>query len=177
MDTGAFSVSLYARVLSRFGGTTNGQHIPRGKPWDRQPVSGKLRRKLGVSPGFAAYRGTAPPKRLSILFSKNGQAGERLRRLFWPGRRRFVRFLKRYWGWMLGGICLAVAALAGLMWLVMVFLLLSLTGWLGARLGAVYVRSDCGGNVPPNKIEGAVGAGRSAVAFPAASRRWFSFFR
>src|ERR1035438_7863238 len=25
-----------------------------GKPWDRQPVSGKLRRELGVSPGFAA---------------------------------------------------------------------------------------------------------------------------
>src|ERR1035441_5668092 len=25
------------RVLNRFGGTTNGQHIPRGKPWDRQP--------------------------------------------------------------------------------------------------------------------------------------------
>ena len=29
--------------------------FPWGKPWDRQPVSGKLRRKLGVSPGFAAY--------------------------------------------------------------------------------------------------------------------------
>src|ERR1017187_1512230 len=27
---------------------------PVGKPWDRQPVSGKRRRKLGVSPGFAA---------------------------------------------------------------------------------------------------------------------------
>src|ERR1017187_7503053 len=36
-----------------------------GKPWDRQPVSGKLRRKPGVSPGFAAYRGPPPPKRLS----------------------------------------------------------------------------------------------------------------
>src|ERR1017187_3285777 len=35
-----------------------------GKPWDRQPVSGKLRRKLGVSPGFAAYR-PSHPKRLS----------------------------------------------------------------------------------------------------------------
>src|ERR1022692_3904716 len=29
-------------------------HVPWGKPWDRQPVSGKVRRKLGVSPGFAA---------------------------------------------------------------------------------------------------------------------------
>ena len=34
----------------------NGGGIPRGKPWDRQPVSGKLRRKPGVSPGFAALR-------------------------------------------------------------------------------------------------------------------------
>src|ERR1039458_6341639 len=32
------------------------ERIPWGKPWDRQPVSGKLRRKLGVSPGFAALR-------------------------------------------------------------------------------------------------------------------------
>src|ERR1035441_9625473 len=52
-------------VLNRFGGTTNGQHIARGKPWDRQPVSGKLRRNLGVSPGFAAHLWPAPPKRLS----------------------------------------------------------------------------------------------------------------
>jgi hypothetical protein len=29
------------------------ERIPAGKPWDRQPVSGKLRPKLGVSPGFA----------------------------------------------------------------------------------------------------------------------------
>ena len=28
-------------------------------------------------------------------------------------------FLKRYWGRILGGICLAVAALAGLMWWMM----------------------------------------------------------
>src|ERR1019366_6133708 len=70
MDTGAFSVSLYARVLSRFGGTTNGQHIPRGKPWDRQPVSGKLRRKLGVSPGVAAHFRPAFQKRLSTLLCK-----------------------------------------------------------------------------------------------------------
>ena len=28
-----------------------------------------------------------------------------------------MRFLKRYWGRILGGICLAVAALAGLMWI------------------------------------------------------------
>ena len=28
---------------------------PLGKPWDRQPVSGKLRRKLGASPGFAEH--------------------------------------------------------------------------------------------------------------------------
>jgi|ERR1035441_6200649 hypothetical protein len=37
---------------------------PSGKPWDRQPVSGKLRRKLGVSPGFAAHFGALPTKRL-----------------------------------------------------------------------------------------------------------------
>src|ERR1017187_7826170 len=37
---------------------------PSGKPWDRQPVFGKLRRKLGVSPGFAAHFGALPTKRL-----------------------------------------------------------------------------------------------------------------
>src|ERR1019366_9131147 len=36
-----------------------------GKPWDRQPVSGKLRRKPGVSPGLAPYPGPPPRKRLS----------------------------------------------------------------------------------------------------------------
>jgi hypothetical protein len=41
------------------GDTTNGEPVPRGKPWDRQPISGKLRRKFGVCPGFAAYFG--PP--------------------------------------------------------------------------------------------------------------------
>src|ERR1019366_7382913 len=55
-------------VLTRFGNTTNGQHIPWGKPWDRQPVSGKLRRKLGVSPGFAAYLPSAPKKVKHLAF-------------------------------------------------------------------------------------------------------------
>src|ERR1035441_2422960 len=45
----------FIRVLNLFGGTTNGQDVPRGKPWDRQPVSGKLRRKLAVCPGFATF--------------------------------------------------------------------------------------------------------------------------
>ena len=36
---------------------TKTRSVPWGKPWDRQPISGKLRRKFGVSPGFAAYRG------------------------------------------------------------------------------------------------------------------------
>src|ERR1039458_8260998 len=56
-----------AGVLNRFGGTTNGQHIPRGKPWDRQPVSGKLRRKLGVSPGFAAHASSRKRKQAGVL--------------------------------------------------------------------------------------------------------------
>src|SRR5450759_3218965 len=34
------------RVLNRFGDTTNGEGIPWGKPWDRQRISGKLRRKF-----------------------------------------------------------------------------------------------------------------------------------
>src|ERR1039458_4860045 len=49
-------------VLNRFGGNDRAQRVPWGKPWDRQPISGKLRRKFGVSPGFAAYFGTPPPK-------------------------------------------------------------------------------------------------------------------
>src|ERR1019366_6788303 len=36
--------------------TTKWRAYPAGKPWDRQPVSGKLRRKLGVSPGFRTCR-------------------------------------------------------------------------------------------------------------------------
>src|SRR5450759_6025495 len=43
-----------SRVLNRFGDTTNVERVPWGKPWDRQPISGKLRRKFGVRPGFAA---------------------------------------------------------------------------------------------------------------------------
>src|ERR1019366_4005939 len=38
-------------VLHRFGDTTSARAYTLGKPWDRQPVSGKRRRKLGVSPG------------------------------------------------------------------------------------------------------------------------------
>src|ERR1035441_1908888 len=48
-----------SRLASAIVGET--ERVPWGKPWDRQPVSGKLRRKLGVSPGFAAY----PPERLA----------------------------------------------------------------------------------------------------------------
>src|ERR1017187_2336356 len=50
-------------AVERKGGRDNSwaQRFPWGKPWDRQPVSGKLRRKLGVSPGFAAY---APQERV-----------------------------------------------------------------------------------------------------------------
>src|ERR1035441_10112762 len=57
----AIAGSIHARTVVRFIGVPylsarrTRQHIPRGKPWDRQPVSGKLRRKLGVSPGFAAH--------------------------------------------------------------------------------------------------------------------------
>src|ERR1039457_4060246 len=40
--------------LTFFRDKTNGGRIPRGKPRDRQPVSGKLRRKLVSVPGLAA---------------------------------------------------------------------------------------------------------------------------
>src|ERR1035441_8958256 len=53
------------RVLNRFGDTTNGQPVPLGKPWDRQPNSGKLRRKLVSVPGLRRPRGQLSPKRLS----------------------------------------------------------------------------------------------------------------
>jgi hypothetical protein len=36
----------------RLGDTTNGQRIPRGKPWDRQRISGKRRRKFMSVPGL-----------------------------------------------------------------------------------------------------------------------------
>src|ERR1022692_633748 len=47
------------RVLNRFGDTTNGQPVPLGKPWDRQPNSGKQRRKLVSVPGL---RRRTPPE-------------------------------------------------------------------------------------------------------------------
>ena len=51
---------LASGCLTVLGGHVLAKRFPWGKPWDRQPVSGKLRRKLGVSPGFAAYRGHHP---------------------------------------------------------------------------------------------------------------------
>src|ERR1017187_2111805 len=53
------------RVLHRFGETTNGQPVPLGKPWDRQPNSGKLRRKLVSVSGLRRISGQLSPKRLS----------------------------------------------------------------------------------------------------------------
>ena len=74
--------------------STNG-NIPRGKPWDRQPVSGKLRRKLGVSPGFAAHQGSADEvQRLAGLFvhrrpvSGRSEGGGGVRERVVPGRER-----------------------------------------------------------------------------------------
>src|ERR1035441_10265823 len=52
-------------VLNRFGDTTNGRPVPLGKPWDRQPNSGKLRRKLVSVPGLRRISGERAPKRLS----------------------------------------------------------------------------------------------------------------
>src|ERR1035441_10137011 len=40
-----------------FGDTTNGRPVPLGKPWDRQPNSGKLRRKLVSVPGLRREAG------------------------------------------------------------------------------------------------------------------------
>ena len=52
-------------MLNRFGETTNGQPVPLGKPWDRQPNSGKLRRKLVSVPSLRRISGQLSPKRLS----------------------------------------------------------------------------------------------------------------
>ena len=51
----AFLGSLKLRVINRFGDTTNGEAVPLGKPWDRQPNSGKLRRKLVSVPGLIFF--------------------------------------------------------------------------------------------------------------------------
>jgi hypothetical protein len=57
-------------VLNRFGDTTNGEPIPRGKPWDREPISGKRRRKFGVSPRQSrvcgVFRPTSPKNGVRI---------------------------------------------------------------------------------------------------------------
>jgi len=49
--------------LTVLGGTTNGERIPRGKPWDRQRISGKLRRKFMSVPGL---------RRISARLPQNG---------------------------------------------------------------------------------------------------------
>src|SRR5450759_4500538 len=54
---------LRRESLTVLGSRRTRKRIPRGKPWDRQPISGKLRRKFGVSPGFAAYRHPTPLSR------------------------------------------------------------------------------------------------------------------
>src|ERR1019366_4300054 len=59
-----------AGCLTVLGARRTRERIPRGKPWDRQPISGKLRRKFGVSPGFAAYRHPTPPRRLSTRYGE-----------------------------------------------------------------------------------------------------------
>jgi hypothetical protein len=73
-------------VRSRFGDTASGKRIPVGKPWDRQPVSGKLRRKLGVSPGFAAT-GFAATGFAAAGFAAAGFAGQWTR----PSQRKPTR--------------------------------------------------------------------------------------
>src|ERR1019366_10518144 len=58
------------RVRNRLGARRTREHIPRGKPWDRQRISGKLRRKFMSVPGLrriSAQRpqnGLAPVSRL-----------------------------------------------------------------------------------------------------------------
>src|ERR1017187_2116687 len=66
-------------VLNRFGETTNGQPVPLGKPWDRQPNSGKLRRKLVSVPGLRRISGQLPQKRLGarLVVGQNRQLSER----------------------------------------------------------------------------------------------------
>src|ERR1019366_7988090 len=41
------------------------QAVPRGKPWGRKPVFGKMRREMGSVPGLRRPRGQLAPKRLS----------------------------------------------------------------------------------------------------------------
>src|ERR1019366_4321394 len=63
-DCTGYQVDGAGRVLNRFGETTNGQPVPLVKPWDRQPNSSKLRRKLVSVPGLRRISGQLSPKRL-----------------------------------------------------------------------------------------------------------------
>ena len=72
--------------LTVLGAATNGQHIPRGKPWDRQPNSGKLRRKLVSVPGLRRISGQLAPKRLNILAARRDEpGGNRRNPIVFPG--------------------------------------------------------------------------------------------
>src|ERR1039457_2778189 len=78
-------------LLTGWGDTAT-RRVSRGATFgDSQPVSGKLRRKLGVSPGFAAYSGPPPPKPLSTL--AEGAHGGAVRYSSNMQRRRFLQTL------------------------------------------------------------------------------------
>src|ERR1017187_10131238 len=71
---------LWERGVNRFGETTNGKSVPLGKPWDRQPNSGKLRRKFVSVPGLRRISGQLSPKRLSSRAGKPGDKKHRIER-------------------------------------------------------------------------------------------------
>src|ERR1017187_5228442 len=49
-----------ARGLNRYGDNSWAQRFPWGKPWDRQPISGKLRLKLVSVPGLRPIAARLP---------------------------------------------------------------------------------------------------------------------
>src|ERR1019366_7363974 len=63
------SVPGLQRIAARL---PEGGYVSVGNPWDRQPISGKVRRKFGVSPGIAAYCGPPLPKRLRFPWANPG---------------------------------------------------------------------------------------------------------
>ena len=62
------------------------ESFPWGKPWDRQPISGKPRLKLAVSPGFGIDSRLVLVQNVSKLYRLYRRPGDRLRELL-PGAR------------------------------------------------------------------------------------------
>src|ERR1039457_4933746 len=71
-----------ARGLNRYGDNSWAQRFPWGKPWDRQPISGKLRLKLVSVPGLRRIAACLPKTAKHPRRTRRRLPGNLLRQFF-----------------------------------------------------------------------------------------------